>query len=398
MFPVNGNKMERHIAHCDLDTFFVSVERLLNSNLAGKPVLIGGDSDRGVVASCSYEARKYGIHSAMPMKLARQLCPEAILVKGDHELYSKYSNLVTDIITEYAPVVEKASIDEHYLDLSGMDRFFGCWKWTKELRHRIIKETGLPISFGLSINKTVAKIATGEAKPCGEKEVHSGTEKSFMAPLTIRKIPMIGDRTYTLLRNMGVSKIYTLQQMEAETMRRVLGKNGVMIWKKANALDNAPVIPFAAQKSMSKETTFQQDTIDMDLLRRTLFAMVDELAFDLRREGKLTGCLTVKIRYSNFDTHTQQISIPYTNAERVIWKYIESLFRKLYSRRMLIRLVGVRFSNLLQGTYQTDLFHDHTRDLDLSQAMDRIRMRYGGQSLTRAISLEGKSKDATQRP
>lgn len=390
--------MERHIAHCDLDTFFVSVERLLNSNLVGRPVLIGGNSDRGVVASCSYEARRFGIHSAMPMKLARQLCPEALIVRGDHELYSKYSNMVTDIITEYAPVVEKASIDEHYLDLSGMDRFFGCWKWTQELRHRIIKDTGLPISFGLSTNKTVSKIATGEAKPCGEREVQFGTERSFLAPLTIRKIPMIGERTYTLLRNMGISKIHTLQQMEVETMRRVLGKNGVSIWNKANGQDNAPVTPWAEQKSMSKEHTFQQDTIDMELLKRTLYTMVDELAFDLRKEGKLTGCLTLKIRYSNFDTHTQQLSISYTNSERMIWQHIELLFKKLYSRRMLIRLVGVRLSNLLQGTYQTDLFEDHTRDLDLSQAMDRIRMRYGGQSLKRAISLEGRPKDVTKRP
>lgn len=390
--------MERHIAHCDLDTFFVSVERLLNSDLVGRPVLIGGNSDRGVVASCSYEARRFGIHSAMPMKLARQLCPEALIVRGDHELYSKYSNMVTDIITEYAPVVEKASIDEHYLDLSGMDRFFGCWKWTKELRHRIIKETGLPISFGLSTNKTVSKIATGEAKPSGEREVQYGTERSFLAPLTIRKIPMIGERTYTLLRNMGISKIHTLQQMEVETMRRVLGKNGVSIWNKANGQDNAPVTPWAEQKSMSKEHTFQQDTIDMELLKRTLYTMVDELCFDLRKEGKLTGCLTLKIRYSNFDTHTQQLSVSYTNSDRMIWQHVEFLFKKLYSRRMLIRLVGVRLSNLLQGTYQTDLFQDHTRDLDLAQAMDRIRMRYGGQSLKRAISLEGRPKDAAKRP
>src|SRR5690554_3898336 len=236
--------MERQIVHCDLDTFFVSVERLINSNLIGKPVLIGGASDRGVVASCSYEARKYGIHSAMPMRLARQLCPEALLVKGDMDLYSKYSALVTEIISDCTPVVEKASIDEHYMDITGMDKFFGCWKWTQELRQKIVKETGLPISFGLSINKTVSKIATGEAKPFGEQQILIGQEKSFLAPLSIRKIPMVGGKTYAQLRNMGINKIMTLQQMEAQTMRRVLGENGVTIWKKANGIDKSLVVPF----------------------------------------------------------------------------------------------------------------------------------------------------------
>lgn len=379
--------MDRHIVHCDLDSFFVSVERLLNSDLEGKPVLIGGSSDRGVVASCSYEARKYGIHSAMPMRLARQLCPEAILVRGDHDLYSKYSAIVTDIIEQDAPLVEKASIDEHYLDISGMDKFFGCWKWTQELRTRIIKETGLPISFGLSINKTVSKIATGQAKPCGELKIDYGTEKGFLAPLSIRKIPMVGEKSYTLLRNMGISKIYTLQQMEVFTMRKVLGENGVSIWKKANGEDNSPVVPYSEQKSMSKETTFEKDTIDMVLLKKTLFAMVDTLAFDLRNEKKLTGCITLKLRYSNFDTHTQQIKIAYTNSDRTITEHVIQLFEKLYSRRMLIRLIGIKFSNLIYGSYQVDLFNDTLEDINLMQAMDNIRTRYGAKFIMKGICL-----------
>src|SRR5690554_5483090 len=234
--------MERTIVHCDLDAFFVSVERLLNSELVGKPVLIGGNSDRGVVASCSYEARKFGVHSAMPMRLARQLCPEAILVRGDHDLYSKYSNIVTEIIEEQIPIVEKASIDEHYLDMTGMDKFFGTWKLTQELRQRIIKETGLPISFGLSVNKTVSKIATGEAKPCGERKVEGGTEKPFLAPLSIRKIPGIGQATYRTFCDLGIKQIKTIQEMPVEMMAKVFGKNGQTIWQKANAIDNAPVV------------------------------------------------------------------------------------------------------------------------------------------------------------
>lgn len=377
--------MERSIVHCDLDTFFVSVERLLNNKLQGMPVLIGGTSDRGVVASCSYEARRFGVHSAMPMRLALRMCPEAVVVRGDYELYSRYSSLVTEIIEESTPLVEKASIDEHYLDVTGMDRFFGCWQWTKELRQRIIRETGLPISFGLSVNKTVSKIATGQAKPSGELRVDGGSEKSFLAPLSIRKIPMVGEKSYTLLRNMGISKIATLQQMEVFTMQRVLGVNGVSIWKKANGQDDSPVLPFREQKSMSKETTFQQDTIDMELLRRTLIAMVDQLAFELRKEQKLTSCISLKIRYSNFDTHSQQVQLGFTNSDRLITDKVMALFKKLYSRRMLIRLIGVKFSNLIYGAYQTDLFNDSQEDVNLMQAMDKIRMRYGTEFIMKGI-------------
>ncbi|WP_293299895.1 DNA polymerase IV [Pedobacter sp. UBA4863] len=379
--------MERHIVHCDQDTFFVSVERLENSALIGKPVLVGGSSDRGVVAACSYEARRFGVHSAMPMRLARQLCPEAILVRGDHDRYSYYSRLVTDIITQYAPVVEKASIDEHYLDITGMDKYFGCWKWTQELRQRIMRETGLPISFGLSVNKTVSKIATGIAKPCGEKQVESGNEKGFLAPLSIRKIPMIGEKTYIQLRNMGIARIETIQQMEASIMERVLGLNGITIWKKANGLDDSPVVPYSERKSISKEETFQKDTIDMELLRKTLAGMVDALAFDLRKDGKLTGCVTLKIRYSNFETCSKQERISFTSSDRMLMQKVMALFDKLYSRRMLIRLIGVKFSDLITGNYQIDLFNDAGRDINLSMAMDAIRNRFGTDAVKRAIIL-----------
>lgn len=379
--------MKRVIVHCDLDTFFVSVERLQNSSLVGKPILIGGNSDRGVVASCSYEARKFGIHSAMPMRLAKQLCPEAILVKGDHDKYSYYSNVVTEIIEEKIPIVEKASIDEHYLDMTGMDRFFGTWKLTQELRQQIINETGLPISFGLSENKTVSKIATGEAKPCGERKIETGNEKLFLAPLSIRKIPGIGEKTYPLLRNMGVSKIATIQQMEITTMQRVLGENGVTIWKKANGIDLSPVIPFHEQKSMSKETTFEQDTIDIQLLKKEMLTMVDALAFELRNNGKLTSCITLKIRYSNFDTHTMQTRIGFTSSEKVLSEKILLLFEKLYTRRMLIRLIGVKLSYLVAGSYQTDLFNDTTEDLNLCNVLDHIRKRFGVQAVMRAFAL-----------
>lgn len=382
--------MERHIVHCDLDTFFVSVERLLNNDLMGKPILVGGFSDRAVVASCSYEARQFGVHSAMPMRLARQLCPQAIVVRGDHDQYSKFSRMVTEIIEAYTPLVEKASIDEHYLDLTGMDKYFGCWKWTQELRQRIIKETHLPISFGLSVNKTVSKIATGEAKPCNERKVDHGTEKYFLAPLSIRKIPMVGEKTYMKLRNMGISRIQTLQEMEADTLQRVLGENGVSIWRKANGIDNSPVLPFHEQKSMSKENTFDKDTIDMQELNRVIAQMIDELAFDLRKERKLTGCITLKIRYSNFETVTRQQKVSFTCSEKVLLEQAKSLFTKLYSRRMLIRLIGIKFSELVTGAYQVDIFNDVAEDLSLMQAMDQIRLRFGKDMIKKGILLPGK--------
>lgn len=385
--------MERHIVHCDLDTFFVSVERLLNSDLIGKPVLVGGFSDRAVVASCSYEARQFGVHSAMPMRLARQLCPQAAIVRGDHDQYSKYSRMVTEIIEAYTPVVEKASIDEHYLDLTGMDKYFGCWKWARELRQRIIKETHLPISFGLSINKTVSKIATGEAKPCNEKKVDNGTEKLFLAPLSIRKIPMVGNKTYTRLRNMGISKIHTLQEMPIDTLQRVLGENGTAIWRKANGLDDAPVLPYHEQKSMSKENTFESDTIDMERLNRVIAQMTDELSFDLRKENKLTGCITLKIRYSNFETVTKQQKISYTCSEKTLSQKVSGLFSTLYSRRMLIRLIGVKFSDLVHGTYQIDLFSDIAEELSLMQAMDTIRLRFGKEKIMRAACYTKKNEE-----
>ncbi|WP_225321247.1 DNA polymerase IV [Rhizosphaericola mali] len=390
-------EVNRHIVHMDLDSFFVSVERLKDIRLKGKPILVGGFSDRAVVASCSYEARQLGVHSAMPMRLARQLCPEATIIRGDMEEYAKYSRIVTEIISEVAPVVEKASIDEHYLDITGLDRFFGCWQWTRELRQRIIDHTGLPISFGLSINKTVSKIATGQAKPDGELQVPDGTEKIFLSPLSIRKIPMVGEKTYISLRNMGISKIGTLQQMELPTMAKVMGQNGIMIWKKANALDDAPVTPYSEQKSMSKETTFEQDTTDMEKLRKVLFRMVDELAFELRSMGKITGCLTLKIRYANFDTHTKQIQLPYTASDKVILEKVMDLFRKLYSRRMLIRLVGIRLSQLIHGSFQTDMFNDKIEELNLLSALDNIRVKYGQDIIKRAFLQTKDLKDATQR-
>ncbi|MBK7390341.1 MAG: DNA polymerase IV [Bacteroidetes bacterium] len=378
----------RHIVHLDLDSFFVSVERLQNSSLVGKPILIGGNSDRAVVSSCSYEARKYGVSSAMPMRMAKMLCPDAIIVRGDMEVYSKYSNMVTDIIDEDAPLYEKASIDEHYIDITGMDRFHGSLKWTSELRQRIIRETGLPISFGMSPNKTVSKIATNEAKPSGQLEVEQERVKPFLNPLSISKIPMLGQKSYHLLRNMGVAIIETLGAMPVEMMIRVLGENGRSIWEKANGIDNAPVVPYTERKSISTERTFEKDTIDIVKINELLVTMVEGLTYDLRKQKRLTSCVTVKIRYSNFDTHTMQARIPYTASDHVLIARARELFKKLYERRMLIRLVGIRLSHLVQGHPQINLFEDSTEMVNLYQAIDRLKNRYGEGAVIRGVGIK----------
>lgn len=378
----------RNIVHLDLDTFFVSVERLLNTRLLGKPVIIGGMSDRGVVASCSYEARYFGVSSAMPMKMARMLCKDAVFIRGDMELYSRYSHMVTDIIAERAPLYEKASIDEHYIDITGMDRFFGLLKWTQDLRKTIIHHTGLPISFGLSVNKTVSKIATGEAKPNGELLVPKEVVKPFLAPLSIRKIPGIGEKTYPLLRSMGVSTIETLSRIPVDMMERVMGKNGIILWERANGIDTTPVRPYSESKSVSTETTFDQDTIDIIRMKEILVKMVEKLSFELREQQKLTACVTVKIRYSNFDTHTLQQHIPYTAFDHVLIPMVKELFDRLYQRRMLIRLIGIRFSNLVPGSPQLNMFEESTAMINLYQVLDRIRHKYGVKSIRRGVDLK----------
>ena len=385
-----STQIMKSILHLDLDSFFVSCERLLDSSLNNRPVLIGGTSNRGVVASCSYEARSFGIHSAMPMRMARQLCPEAGIIRGNTSTYSKYSDVVTDIIKDTSPMFEKASIDEFYVDTTGMDRFYGTYVWAKELRERIIKESGLPISFGLSTGKTTAKIGTNEAKPNNHIQVPHGEEKAFMAPLAIRKMPMVGEKTSLKLQQMGVQKIKTVQDMPCELMERVLGKNGISLWKKAQGIDNSPIITYHERKSISIERTFERDTTDVVKLKSIITAMSENLAYQLRNGNKLTGCVTVKIRYSDFTTVTRQLHVPYTSVDHKLINTVQELFKILYARRMLIRLIGVRYSKLVGGGYQINLFEDNEEMVRLYQAMDAMRNKYGQDAVKRAVGMGSK--------
>jgi DNA polymerase-4 len=379
--------MDQSILHLDLDAFFVAVQCKLAPELRGKPLIVGGQSRRGVVAACSYEARHFGVHSAMPMHLALQLCPDAKVISGDMEAYSLHSHLVTEIIADSAPMFEKASIDEFYIDASGMDKFLGAFKWALELRKRIIKESGLPISMAMSVNKTVSKIATGEFKPDAKKLIPAGTEKDFLSPLAVEKIPGIGNQTASFLHDMGVRTIATLRDMPLKFLISAFGKNGISLWSKANGIDHALVVPYSEQKSISTESTFGEDTIDVKRLKSILIAMVEKVAFQLREQKKLTSCVTVKIRYSNFDTETKQIHVPYTSSDHILLCTVLELFDKLYNRRMLIRLVGVRLSNLVHGNQQISLFDDTEEDINLYEAMDFIKHKHGVEKLVRATTM-----------
>lgn len=382
---------QKAIVHMDLDTFFVSCERLHDHRLLNKPVLIGGTSDRGVVASCSYEARAFGIHSAMPMKMARQLCPEAIIIRGNSGLYTKMSQEVTEVIKENAPLFEKSSIDEFFIDLSGMDHFFGCMQWASEIKKKIVKETHLPISFGLSQNKTVSKVATNEIKPNNQLQVAYGQEKIFLAPLSVKKIPMVGEKTYHSLRQLGIRYIQTLQEMPIELMERTFGKPGITMWKKAQGIDNTPVVPHQERKSISTERTFDRDTTDVRKLKSIMLAMAENLAFQLRRGQKLTACITVKVRYSDFNTYTLQNKIPHTSADHILIPKIMEMFDRLYNKRLLVRLIGVRYSHLAEGHYQINLFEDSEEAIRLYQAMDIIRDKHGDRKVMRASGIEART-------
>lgn len=351
-------------------------------------MLVGGAGDRGVVAACSYEARRFGIHSAMPMKLARRLCPEAIVIRGDMESYSKHSHIVTDIIQDNVPLFEKASIDEFYIDLTGMDKFFGCSLFTRELRDRVLKESGLPVSYGLASNKLISKVATGEVKPNGQIEIPFGEEKNFLAPLPVAKLPGIGKETAYKLVRRGVETIRTLSEIPIEMMETLLGKNGIDLWRKANGLDESPIIPYREQKSISTERTFETDTINLKFLHAELVRMTESIGFELRKQDKLTGCVTVKLRYSNFDTVVKQKTIDYTGADLVLLQTAQEIFNKLYDRRLLIRLLGIRFTRLVPGNYQIKLYEDTQEMINLYQSIDSIKRRYGETSLMRAVGVK----------
>lgn len=383
---------QRHIAHFDLDAFFVSVEILKDPSLKGKPIIVGGDGQRGIVAACSYEARKFGIQSAMPSMTAKRLCPHAIFVKGSYHDYSRYSRMVTQIIADSVPQYEKASIDEFYVDLSGMDKFFGVSQYTRELREKIIRETGLPISYGLSASKLVSKMATNEAKPNGYLEIPPGRETGFLWPLTVDKIPMVGKQTQSELHVMGIHTIEQLAATPVDVLERRFGKWGKRLWEKAHGIDNNPVEQYSEQKSISHENTFSEDSNDIPFLHTELVRLTEATAYDLRQDARLTGCVTVKLRYSDFTTVSKQEVIDYTALDDVLLMKVKDLFGKLHKKGEKVRLLGVRFSHLIPMTLQMNLFDNAEEKLELFKAVDSIKNQFGRGAVTKAAAMKKKKE------
>lgn len=380
--------MQSRILHLDLDSFFVSVERLFDPKLIGKPVIVGGTSTRGVVSSCSYEARQFGVHSAMPTSKAKKLCPHAIFLWGRMNDYSMYSKMVTDIIADRAPLFEKASVDEFYVDLTGMEKYFGAYKWATELRQKIIDETKLPISWGLSVNKMLAKMATNEAKPNGQYEIEIGKEQEFLDPLPVDKIPGCGDKTVVYLNSIGIKTIYDLRQFSREALFNLMGESGVSLWNRANGRASITIQPYHEAKSMSSERTFDTDTDDSAYLKKVIIALAEKLAFELRGDKKLTCCVAIKLRYSNFETHTKQMAIPITSNSKVLIEKALHLFDEFYDRSRKVRLIGIKFSELETGAYQVNLFDDREKDILLYKAIDEMKTKHGTDKITLAQNLD----------
>lgn len=376
---------QRIIAHFDLDSFFVSVEVLNNPTLKDKPVIVGG-SQRGVVAACSYQARKFGVHSGMPSAKAKQLCPQAIILSGSRGEYSKFSRWVTNIIAANAPVFEKASVDEFYLDLTGMDKHFNPLQWTIDLRSKIMNETKLPISFGLSSNKMVAKMATNAAKPNGYLHIPFGKEQAFLAPLTVNKIPGVGEHTYQVLQNIGINTIGDIAKKPVTELEQLLGKWGVELYQKSMGIHLSEVAPYHEAKSISTEHTFDENKTDIDFIMSELVRLTEKVCFELRQDEKVAGCVAVKIRYPNFETTSKQISIAYTNADDEIIPIIKELFCKLYKNQTPIRLLGVKLSELTSNAIQTNLFTNTERKAHLYKAIDEVKNRFGKLKIKRASS------------
>ena len=383
-----GMGSQRLIAHFDLDAFFVSVECLLDPALKGIPLAVGGQSDRSVIAACSYEARKYGVHSAMPARNALRLCPHLKIVSGTRSAYSHYSRLVTEMIANAAPVFEKASIDEFYIDLSGMDRYFKPLEWTLALREKIIEETKLPISFGMGSNKMIAKIATDVAKPNSFLFIEPGKEAAFLDPMKVGKIPGVGDQTERDLLQLGIETIRELRLAKTDLLTRHLGKYGTVLWNKAQGIHTSEVSPYQEAKSVSTENTFDKDVSDINFLQEELVRMTEKVAYEMRQDNKMTGCIAVKIRYPDFETTTKQATIPYTFYDDELIPQAKLLFQQLYNQRQPVRLIGVRLSELTADARQTNLFQDASRKADLYKAIDAVKNKFGRE----AINLAGGMK------
>lgn len=382
------------IAHFDIDSFFVSVELVKEPSLAGKSVIVGGSRERGIVTTCSYEARKFGVHSAMPMKQAISLCPHAIVLRGNYADYSHYSHWVTNIIAAQAPLFEKASIDEFYLDLEGMDKYHNAVQWTLALRELITAETGLPISFGIARNKMLAKMATNESKPNGYLVIPGGKEKDFLAPLDIGKIPGVGEQTEKVLKHHGIRIVGDLYKRSREDMQNQFGNWAADLWQRAQGTHVSSISRHLGAKSISTENTFETNITKVNYLLSEIVRMTEKIAFELRRSVKMSTCITIKIRYENFETVSRQVTVPPTCSDDEIIPVAKLLFERLYTKGRPVRLLGVRLSSLVENALQPELFTDPEKKRTLYKAIDNVKNRFGTDSISRAAGrLSSRDKD-----
>jgi DNA polymerase IV len=391
------------ILHVDMDAFFVSVELLERPELRGKPVIVGGQpNQRGVVTAASYEARKFGVHSAMPLRTAGRLCPHAVYLDGHHAKYSEWSDRVAAILAKFSPIVEMVSIDEAYLDLSGTERLHGPpLAATDKLLRTITDTTGLPCSGGLATTRLVAKVASDQAKPRGLLWVAPGSEARFLAPLSVRKIPGIGKVTERALRALRIETVAQLAEQPLEKLERVFGQWGIALYRKARGGDSYEFVIDAEPKSISHNHTFGEDTDDEDALCAMLSHLSQKACKRLREAGLATRTLTLTIRYAGFDTYTRSKTLAEpAQLDGDIFTVFQKLFREHRNHRRKIRLLGVSLGSLTHGGEQLDLLSAERRAKleKLTRATDSLRDRFGFGAVQFGGSLRTENPDSDDDP
>ncbi len=378
----------RCVVHVDIDAFFAAVEELLDPSLKGKPVIVGGlPNERGVASTASYEARRYGVHSGMPLAKAYQLCPNGIFIRGNHQIYSAFSRKFFHILSQYTPDVEKASLDEAYLDFTWCSHLYPSFSRTAcEIKQKVEKELGLAVSVGMGPNKLLAKLATNKAKPGGLVEIKPGREEKFLKDLGIESMPGIGPKAQGIFRMLNIRKISDLWGLPRATLRSLFGLNGEELYLQSRGIDSRPIVTACVPKSVSRETTFLEDIWDRRLLLAHLAYLCDRLALPLRKERLFTHVIEVKVRYSDFKTVARRrLLISPLQEMGKIYRIAQELFLQLFSTsRLSLRLVGVKASDLVRAR-PLSLFEPYSwRQEGLGSAVDQVRERYGFGSLLTA--------------
>ena len=391
----------RHIFHVDLDAFFVSVEQRERPELKGKPVVVGGcPGSRGVVASASYEARRYGLKAGMSLATAYHLCPQAIFLPSSFHRYQEASEQFLAILADFTPDIEPAGIDEAYLDLSGFEPLYGPALVTaRHIKERVREELGLPASVGIAGSKVTAKVASDLAKPDGLLEVAPSGDRSFLAPLPLDRLPGVGPKTEALLRNIGVSTIGQLAELPPSRLRHLLGASGELLQRWAKGIDDRKVEPPTAAKSISRETTFAEDTREPFLLKAILRYLSERVGAELRRQGRCARCMTLKLRYSDFQTITRRHSLaaPSNLDQRLFATGLELLEKALSQRQQPVRLIGIGVSDLMQADGQPDMFETSIWQLrPLNSCIDRLRQKYGFTVLQSGLTFRLREVMATE--